>query len=225
MNGGASGYATEIDYTFGYYRELCPVFLRFAASQHRLNPPRRRPFRYLELGFGQGVSLNIHAAATPGEYWGVDINPNHVAFARELAEAAGSDAHISDLSFAELAGRDDLPDFDMITLHGVWSWVSAENRAAITDIARRKLAPGGLFYVSYNSLPGWAPTVPLRNLLIESRGPSQPSSWDAARGTDRGRAQNSAADRRSGSWIFPGLSGDEGKAGGLRQIQSRIYRA
>lgn len=71
-----------------------------------------------------------------------------------------------DDSFAELAARTDLPEFDIITIHGIWSWVSDENRRHIVDIIRRKLAVGGVVYLSYNCSQGWANSVPLRQLMF-----------------------------------------------------------
>ena len=59
----------------------------------------------------------------------------------------------------------DLPDFDIIGLHGIWTWISEENSRVVVDIIRRKLKVGGLVYVSYNCLPGWAPAMPLRHLM------------------------------------------------------------
>jgi hypothetical protein len=58
-----------------------------------------------------------------------------------------------------------LPDFDIIALHGIWSWISDENRAVIVELARRKLAVGGMLYISYNSTPGWSAAMPLRHLM------------------------------------------------------------
>ncbi len=55
----------------------------------------------------------------------------------------------------------------MIVLHGIYSWVMAEHRKAIVDFIRDKLAFGGVVYLSYNCLPGWAPILPLRRLLSE----------------------------------------------------------
>ncbi|MEI6723735.1 MAG: methyltransferase regulatory domain-containing protein, partial [Betaproteobacteria bacterium] len=51
-----------------------------------------------------------------------------------------------------------------------WSWISAENRQLVVDIVRRRLVPGGLFFVSYNCMPGWAAEVPLRHLLVQHAG-------------------------------------------------------
>src|ERR1700730_3603397 len=165
MSNWASGYVSEVDYTHGYYRELSPTLLSLALLNKGVNAAHARPLRYLELGFGQGLSLNIHAATCPGEFWGTDFNPAQAANAKEIAEASGSGAHIFDLSFAELAARDDLPEFDVIALHGIWSWISDENRGVIVDLARRKLAVGGVLYNSYNSTPGWSPAMPLRHLM------------------------------------------------------------
>lgn len=60
-----------------------------------------------------------------------------------------------------------MPDFDYIGMHGIWTWISDENRAVIVDFVRRKLKVGGVFYISYNTQPGWASGVPLRHLLFE----------------------------------------------------------
>lgn len=159
-----SGYVVEVDYTHGYYRELSPVLIDFTLLVAGFEPPARGSGRYLELGMGQGLSANIHAAAVEGECVGVDFNPSHAANAMQLAQASGSGARFFDDSFAQFAGRD-MGEFDYITLHGVWSWVSEENRDVLVDIIRRKVKVGGAVYISYNSLPGWASAMPLRHLL------------------------------------------------------------
>lgn len=162
-----SGYVAEVDYTFGYYRELNPLLMRLACLSAGVSTPAPEEINYLELGFGQGLSLNIHAAAFKGEFWGTDFNPNQVAQARFLAEASNSQVKLFDEAFADFARRDDLPEFDVIALHGIWTWISDENRRVIVDLIRRKLKVGGLAYVSYNCLPGWAPAMPLRHLMTQ----------------------------------------------------------
>jgi hypothetical protein len=111
------------------------------------------------------MSANIHAAASEVEVWGADFNPAHAANARALADAAGSEAKFSDDSFVDFLARQDAPSFDYIVLHGVWSWVSDDNRRAIVDILRRRLKVAGAAYLSYNTLPGWAVAMPLRHML------------------------------------------------------------
>lgn len=160
-----SGYITEIGYTYGYYREMNPGLIRLACLNAGLAPPSAGPINYLELGFGQGVSINIHAAANAGAFWGSDFIPAQAAHAQSLAQASKSGAVLTDESFVDFAARADLPEFDIIALHGTWSWISDENRRAIVDIVRRRLRPGGVLYMSYNCLPGWTVALPLRHLM------------------------------------------------------------
>ncbi len=161
-----SGYRADIDYTYGYYRELAPGLIDFALLYAGFDTPRRGPgFRYLELGYGQGVSANIHAAACPGEYFGADFNPVHAANAQDLARVSGANAQWTDESFAEMLERDDLPTMDYIVMHGIWSWISDENRKVAVDTFRKRLRVGGAVYNSYNTFPGWAMAMPLRHIM------------------------------------------------------------
>lgn len=165
VTGWAEGYITEIGYIQGYYPELRPLLMRQALVNQGIEHRWPARLRYLELGFGQGVSLNIHAAAGIGEFWGCDFNPTQVANAQAMAAASGANVRILDASFEELAGRTDLPAFDVIAVHGIWTWVSEVNRRRIVELARRHLAVGGVFYISYNTTPGWSAAMPLRHLL------------------------------------------------------------
>jgi SAM-dependent methyltransferase len=161
-----AGYTLEVGYSYEYSSILSPSHLRLVALNKGVPFPSSRPLRYLELGFGKGLSLNIHAAASPGEYWGVDANPSHVDFASDLARASGVDIRILGMSFADLLNYENLPVFDVIVTHGVWSWTSDETRKSIVELLKRHLAEGGLFYVSYNSLPGCAGTMSLQQMLL-----------------------------------------------------------
>lgn len=113
------------------------------------------------------MSVNIHAAASGGIWYGSDFNPAQAAFAQELAFASGANAHLTDEAFADFCLRTDLPVFDSISLHGIWSWINDENRAVIVDFIRKKLKVGGVLYISYNTQPGWAAMAPIRDLLTE----------------------------------------------------------
>ncbi|MDP1906904.1 MAG: class I SAM-dependent methyltransferase, partial [Hyphomicrobium sp.] len=164
MNDSADGYRTDIDYTYSYHSELNPLRLRLAFLNAGLPAPPVAAA--CELGFGQGVSLGIHAAASAVRWHGTDINPAHAAFAQRLAAASGTEVDLRSDSFVDFSARD-LPMFDYIGLHGVWSWISDGNRAAIVAFIRRRLKPGGVLYMGYNALPGWAAFSPLRHLLVE----------------------------------------------------------
>ncbi len=160
-----SGYVTEVDYQWGYFSELNPLRAKMALLCNGIACPE--PANACELGFGQGLSLNLHAAADTIAWHGIDFNPSHATIAREMAELAGGGARVSDQSFAEFRARRDLPEFDFIGVHGVWSWISEENRRDIAGFVREKLKVGGVLYISYNVEPGWSGFLPLRNLLVE----------------------------------------------------------
>ena len=165
MTDWTSGYVADIGYTFGYYVELNPQRLKLPFLNAGLICPEVGAA--CELGFGQGMSVNLHAAASVTEWHGTDFNPSQAGFARELASVSGSSAQLYDEAFADFADRADLPEFDYIGIHGIWSWISDDNRAVIVDFVRRKLKVGGVLYISYNTQPGWAAMVPMRDLLNE----------------------------------------------------------
>ena len=167
MTDWTSGYVADIAYTFGYYAELNPLRVKLAFTHAGLVSPDMGTA--CELGFGQGVSANIHAAATITTWHGTDFNPAQACFAQELAAVSGSGAELFDDAFADFSLREDLPEFDYIGLHGIWSWISDENRAQLVDFIRRKLKVGGVLYISYNTQPGWAAFSPMRDLLLEHK--------------------------------------------------------
>lgn len=158
-----AGYVADIGYTHGYYFELNPLRAALALNYAGLAAPRIETA--CELGFGQGVSINVHAAASQTGWHGTDFNPSQASNALDLGRASGADVHLTDEAFADFCNRPDLPDFDFISLHGIWSWISDDNRQIIADFVRRKLKVGGVLYVSYNTLPGWANGAPLRHLM------------------------------------------------------------
>jgi SAM-dependent methyltransferase len=167
-----AGYASDIEYTAGFYREQSPAYLNFACVLNGYEPVAlNRPFTYFELGFGRGVTANVLAASNPqGQFYAADFNPAHVAGARALAATAQlANLTLLENSFEELARGQvaDLPQFDFITLHGIYTWVTAENRQHIVNFIARYLKPGGIVYLSYNAMPGWSAALPLQRLLIE----------------------------------------------------------
>lgn len=165
MTDWTSGYVADIGYTYGYYAELNPLRVKLAFLDAGLVAPDMGTA--CELGFGQGLSTNMHAAASVVSWHGTDFNPSQAGFARELAAASGAGAQLHDDAFADFCNRVDLPDFDYIGLHGIWSWISDANRAVIVDFIRRKLKVGGVLYISYNTLPGWSTFAPMRHLLTQ----------------------------------------------------------
>ncbi|GGF78538.1 hypothetical protein GCM10007301_43140 [Azorhizobium oxalatiphilum] len=174
MNSWTHGYVHEVDYTHGFYRELTPAVMALAALRRgkRVDLPDEGA-TYCELGCGHGFSVNLLAAANPHmDFHANDFLPAHVAGARRLArDASLPNAHFYEHGFADFAAAPGLPaSFDIIALHGVYSWVSEESRRHVIDFIAARLKPGGLVYVSYNALPGLAAVLPLRRLLVDHAG-------------------------------------------------------
>jgi hypothetical protein len=170
MSGWTAGYVTDIPYTYGVYRELVPSLLGFAAlAAGYAALDVNAPLAYCELGCGQGYSANIVAAGNPHvQVYANDFNPAHILGAHTLAAGAGlRNVHFHDASFAEFAVDETLPEFDIIALHGIYSWINAENRRHIVDFIRQRLKVGGLVYISYNTMPAFAGIMPLRRLLAD----------------------------------------------------------
>lgn len=189
MSSWSEGYVSDVTYAPGYYREMAPDHLAFAALCLGKSPGSTGASRrILDLGFGMGDGLVLSAATNPlDHYEGCDFNPEHVAHARSLADAAGvTNLTLRETSFQDLAAetREGQQDCDIIQLHGILTWVSAEAHDAILEIARKRLKPGGLLYVSYNCMPGWAPMLPVQRLMREHakrQGGSSLASTAAAR--------------------------------------------
>lgn len=165
MSDWSSGYVTDIGYTHGYYPELNPLHAGLGLLNAGFKAPEINAA--CELGFGQGLSINIHSAASDTSWYGTDFNPSQVAYASDLAAISKAKICLCDDSFEEFACRTDLPNFDFIAMHGIWSWVSEENRAVLVDFVRRKLRVGGVLYISYNTMPGWSDMIPLRYLMTQ----------------------------------------------------------
>jgi SAM-dependent methyltransferase len=198
----SDGYVADITYSHGYFHELAPAYLRFHLLVSGLAcPSDGGAYSYCELGYGQGVSANLHAAANPrGEFWGTDFNPDHALHAQSVARHSGVKAHWFDQSF-EAFIETPTPQFDFIVLHGVWSWVSPAAQHALVEFMRRKLKPGGTVFISYNVVPGWNAEKPLRDLLwLHTEHASPPDASTPARIASA--LKFASAMRRHGSAFF-----------------------
>jgi trans-aconitate methyltransferase len=167
-----SGYVSDVTYTLGFYRELAPTYLNLACIVNGVDtPPLSEPSRYCELGCGRGYGTMLLAAANPNiEFVGIDFNPSHIAEARSLATRAKlPNITFFEMDFADAARANDpkLADFNVVVLHGVYTWVGRQIRNDIHHFIRDKLLAGGVVFNSYNVLPGWATATPIQHLLME----------------------------------------------------------
>ncbi|HMJ11030.1 MAG TPA: class I SAM-dependent methyltransferase [Polyangiaceae bacterium] len=165
----SAGYQVNREYGYVFSPHMAPANLLFTAAHRGVATATPANYRYFELGCGFGLMSLLFAATNPdAEFWANDFMPDHVLEARSIAEEAElTNVQFLEKSFEELLDAD-LPEFDVIALHGVYSWVNDANRARIREFLRRHLKTGGLVYVSYNHPVGFAPIAPLRRLLNEA---------------------------------------------------------
>jgi SAM-dependent methyltransferase len=164
------GYAVDVPYVCTFRQAYTPLNLAFSALAGGFKASVPATFNYLDLGCGNGYSVCALAALYPeGAFYGADFMPEHVEHGRSLAAAANlANTTFIETSFRDLLERiNTLPQMDFVCLHGIYTWVSAENRALIGQILQKIMKPGGLVYVVYNALPGCAAPAALQNLLME----------------------------------------------------------
>lgn len=160
------GYFTGITYGSYAFQELAPGWIDYALLSQKQRPPRERdgaPFSYVEMGSGMGLGLCLLAAAYPeGQFVGIDFHPSHIAHSQWLVRELGlNNVRFHEADFVELAdpcGRWPFDrDFqaDYVIAHGILSWVSPVVRTALYRLVSSILKPGGAFYCSYNTFPGW----------------------------------------------------------------------
>ena len=141
----------------------------------------------LDIGCGRGLTVCLLAAANPGwEVIGLDLQPVHVAEAREIAAEAGLDnARFIEADLAELdeaaqprpAARGRHRHLQRRLDLG-----ADPVRQGIVALLKARLAPGGLLLMGYNALPGFADCIAMQRFLME-----------AARGVPGGDAEKARA--------------------------------
>ena len=168
----SQGYVVDLPYNSSFFKDITPSYIRSLLLLKGMDLPKRKeeePFRYLELGYGQGISLSVHAVSNEGEFYGTDFNPEHAIIAKKALHGTGVKTNILNDSFEELYNKSQnglLPEFDMIVFHGIWSWIDRKNQDYILNIISKNLKVGGIVYVSYNAMPGWSSFMPVRELLF-----------------------------------------------------------
>ena len=131
-----------------------PTHLATVASLLGLAPPAVASARVLEVGCSDGANLLPMAATLPNaRFTGCDISGQAIAAARRCADELG--LRNVTLVQADLATlRDGGEPFDYIVAHGVYSWVPAAVRDELLALAKDRLHPDGLMFVSFNVYPG-----------------------------------------------------------------------
>lgn len=147
------------------YPQSHPDRLATIATLAGLRPVPVVSCRVLELGCAAGGNLIPMAVALPGStFLGIDLSGKQIDEGRKTVADLG-------LKNIELVRKDikeigpDTGTFDYIIVHGVFSWVPREVQDKILEVCGTNLAPDGVVYLSYNTLPGWHTRGVVRDLM------------------------------------------------------------
>jgi methyltransferase-like protein/SAM-dependent methyltransferase len=155
----------RVPYPSASHTETHPDRLAALAILRGLDPAPPERCRVLELGCADGGNLIPMAFELPeSTFLGVDLSPRQI----DSGRAQASDLGLRNLELRALSILDfeDSGPFDYIICHGVFSWVAPPVQEKILEIIRTALAPQGVAFISYNTLPGWQMRRMLRDMLL-----------------------------------------------------------
>lgn len=143
-----------------------PIQLRAAALLYGVASVPLAQARVLELGCGAAENLLPFALAYPeARVVGVDASSEDLAKGQAAARKLGAE----NLQLHVMGALDldaSLGQFDYIILHQAYSKVPSEIGRALLAICRQHLAPQGIAFVSYHTLPGWKVADLVRDAML-----------------------------------------------------------
>lgn len=132
--------------------------------------------RVLELGCASGGNLIPLAWRYPSSrFLGVERSRRQAEEGQRLITRLGlANVEIRACDILDLGPE--LGTFDYLIVHGVYSWVPEAVREKILALCGSLLAPAGIAYLSFNTLPGWRMRGMLRDMLLyHTRAASSPA--------------------------------------------------
>lgn len=127
-------------------------------------PPTR--CRVLEIGCGDAGNLIPMAWSLPeSSFTGLDLAATPIAEGQALVDHLGltnirlvqADLMTVDASWGE---------FDYIVAHGIFAWVPDPVRQHLLEVCRQCLAPAGIAFISYNTMPGAHMSLMMREMML-----------------------------------------------------------
>ena len=146
-------------------KETHPARIGAIARLYGINAAEVDRCSVFEIGCGDGGNIiPLAARYKESRFLGIDISAELIEKGRKEIEALG-------LSNIELISGDiseykpPSASFDYAICHGVYSWVAPSVRQAILDRSVAALSAQGVFFLSYNTLPGWRQRGALRDIM------------------------------------------------------------
>lgn len=130
--------------------------------------------RVLEIGCAFGGNLLYQALNyTNSSFYGIDISKEQIDKAKEISRLCrAKNLHFICADICDILASDEmiqsLGKFDYIIAHGVFSWVDDSTKIALLKLGKTLLNSSGVFYISYNTYPGWKTRDILRDLMLFS---------------------------------------------------------
>lgn len=142
-----------------------PDRLATLATLLGMKPAPPEKCRVLELGCFDGANLAAMGQVLPNsEFLGVDLAGSAIA----RGQAMVSDVGLNNVSLRHADLMEMSPqygEFDYIIVHGLFTWVPQPVCEKILAICQNSLAPQGVAYISYNTLPGCHSRMMLREMV------------------------------------------------------------
>jgi methyltransferase-like protein/protein-L-isoaspartate O-methyltransferase len=149
----------------------CPIKVSRPDNLYRigrlfhLQPQSPANCKVLEIGCAGGGNLIPLAYYWPeSKFVGVELSRHQAAQANQVIQELQL-SNIQVLHRDLLSVDHSLGQFDYIIAHGVYSWVPAEVQQYLLKLCTQLLAPNGIAYISYNTLPGWESRNMLREMM------------------------------------------------------------
>ncbi|MEZ5426995.1 MAG: class I SAM-dependent methyltransferase [Pyrinomonadaceae bacterium] len=156
----------QVPYQSTFQPQIYPDRMATLATILGMKPAPPDKCRYLELGCGEGDNLIAFAFSLPeSDFVGIDLSARHI----EAAERMVAELGLKNIRFLQKdvmdLGREEFGEFDYIAAHGLFSWVPDFVRERVLDLYAEMLAPEGVGYLSYNTLPGGYMRQMMRDMM------------------------------------------------------------
>jgi trans-aconitate methyltransferase len=146
-------------------KETHPARIGALARLYGINAAPADRCALFEIGCGDGGNIIPLAAQYPqSSFLGIDLDDGLIEQGR--AEIANLGLTNIELIVGNIAQyKPSSASYDYVICHGVYSWVSPDLQREILNRSVAALAAHGVFFVSYNTLPGWRQRGALRDIL------------------------------------------------------------